>query len=420
LLGFLERCLPRVRSVRRGEPTPRSGYVPRSKRVLIIIQNVSFSYDTRIQKVAASLDRAGYRVLIISPRYAGDPPRGRIGQIESWHYPHPRISDGITGHLLEYSYSFLLIGAYSLAAFVLRRFKIAHFCSPPDVLFPLGAFYRALGCSVLVDVHDLSPELARVRYGIDEKSFMMRFLRLAELAMLHLASETIATTEGQRDVLARRSGVAKERITVVRNGIDPAPIPSGVTHDRGSDRVVGYLGTMNPQDGVEILLHAIHHIRHVMNRADVSFVLIGDGGSYESLVRLAADSNVNDVVTFTGRLLPQEALSTLGSCAVCVQPDPKNEFTDTCCMVKTLEYMSLGKPIVAFGLSETQKCCAHAAIYAEMNSFVDLAEKIVAVIDDPALGRRLGLEARERLEQQFTWQPSEQVLLHVYGLASVT
>ena len=174
--------------------------------------------------------------------------------------------------------------------------------------------------------------------------------------------------------VARRSGMAKERITVVRNGIDLAAIPSGVTHDRGNDRVVGYLGTMNPQDGIEILLHAIHHIRHVMNRADVCFVLIGDGGSHKSLVRLAADLNVDDVVTFTGRLLPQEALSTLGSCAVCVQPDPKNEFTDTCCMVKTLEYMSLGKPIVAFGLSETQKCCAHAAIYAEMNSFVDLAK----------------------------------------------
>jgi glycosyltransferase involved in cell wall biosynthesis len=157
-----------------------------------------------------------------------------------------------------------------------------------------------------------------------------------------------------------------------------------------------------------------------MNRDDVRFVLIGDGDSHESLVKLAADLDINDVTTFTGRLVPRVALRTLASCTVCVQPDPKNEFTDTCCMVKTLEYMSLGKPIVAFGLSETKKCCADAAVYAEANSFVDLAEKTVAVIDDPDMGRQLGLEARKRLEQRFTWQPSELEFLRVYRLTSIS
>jgi glycosyltransferase involved in cell wall biosynthesis len=418
LLRLLERALSLVRLRQRNERSTRSNYPPRSKRVLIIIQNVSFSYDTRIQKVARTLERAGYRVLIISPRYAGDPIRSRLGRVESWHYPSPTISSGIAGHLLEYFCSCLVIGVYSLAAFIAGRFSIVQIVSPPDVLFPLGAFYRALGCSVIVDVHDLSPELAKVRYEVDDNGLIVRLLRLAELAMARLATTTITTTDAQRELLAQRSGIAKERIFVIRNGIDLATVPNNVMHDTAG-RTVGYLGAMNPQDGIELLLHAIHHIHHVMRRDDVRFLLIGDGDSHAALVKLAADLSIDDVATFTGRLSPLEALNKLASCTVCVQPDPKNEFTDTCCMVKTLEYMSLGKPIVAFGLSETKKCCGHAAVYADANSFVDLAEKILSVIDDPARGRLLGLEARKRLEQWFTWQPSEVQLLNVYRLASI-
>ena len=387
--------------------------------MLIIIQNVSFSYDTRIQNVASTLERAGYDVLIISPRYACDPGRRRIGRVECWHYPFPSSLDSSYGHIFEYVYSFVAIGLYSLAAFAVRGCRIVHICSPPDILFPLGALYRALGRKVLVDVHDLSPELAKVRYGLDEKSLVVRFLRFAEHTMVHLANKTITTTEAQRDVLVDRSGVAREKISIVRNGIDLQAIPTDVRCRGGEHQTVGYLGTMNPQDGVDILLRAIHHIRHVMQRDDIRFSLIGDGGAHESLVRLAADLNINDVNTFVGRLTPREALRQLTSCAVCVQPDPKNEFTDTCCMVKTLEYMSLAKPIVAFGLSETQKCCGRTAVYAHGNSHIDLANKIVTLIDDPAMGKRLGLDARRRLKERFTWQKSEPELLNVYRSASV-
>lgn len=389
---------------------------------MIIVQNVSFSYDTRIQNVAATLERAGYAVIVISPRYSGDPFRHRIGGIERWHYPFPDILDGAGRHVFEYLYSFLAIGLYSIVGLVAHGARIVHICSPPDILFPLGALYRALGRRLLVDVHDLSPELAVVRYGLDRDSIVVRLLTFAELVMLRLANETITTTKAQRDVLSDRSGRDRERkrehIHVVPNGVDLEAIPIAGADRVAEIRTVGYLGTMNPQDGIDILLRAIHHVRHSMRRDDIRFLLIGDGAAFASLQRLATDLRIEKVATFAGRLRPSEALRRLMSCAVCVQPDPKNEFTDTCCMVKTLEYMSLAKPVVAFGLRETLRCCGQAAVYANENSHVDLAKKVVELIDDPAMGRKLGLEGRRRLEEALTWRSSERELLKVYKRAA--
>lgn len=406
-----------------GEPveaaTPRAdARIQPHRRVLIVIQNVSFSYDTRMQKVADSLAGNGYAVLVISPRYACDTPRRYNGRIESWHYPMPHIRDGVVGHLLEYSYSLMMITAFSLVALLRRGCNVVHLCSPPDILFPLAALFRGLGRRVIVDIHDLSPELAKVRYRLRETSLLLRAVRFAERAMLLAASEITTTTESQKTVLAERHGIPAERISVVRNGIDLATLRMPLVDTGAHEPTIGYLGTMNPQDGVEGLLHAIRHVRHVMKRKDIRFKIIGDGGAFQSLLHLAATLDLGDSITFTGRLMPREALSQLMTCDVCVQPDPKNEFTDTCCMVKMLEYMALGKAVVAFKLRETELCCGRTVVYAETNSTIDLACKLVTLVDDGEARRRLGTEARRRLEENFTWPLSESVLLGVYRRVS--
>lgn len=367
-----------------------------------------------MQKVAATLSGAGYDILAISPRYPADSMHRRVGRVESWHYPCPSLPDGIIWHLLEYTYSLVSIGLFSIAGLITRRFSIVHFCSPPDILFPLAALFRILGRSVIVDVHDLSPELARVRYELDEKTPLVRLIALVERLMLNCANSLITTTKAQQDVLIERTRIPKERFSIVRNGIDLAIVP-GAAARAGEHPTVGYVGTMNPQDGIDILLHAIHHIRYVKRREDIRFMLIGDGGSYEPLKKLAAELEIEEVTTFTGRLKPRDALSRLASCDVCVQPDPQNAFNDTCSMVKMLEYMALAKPIVAFELRETRECCGDAAVYAQGNSPVDFGEKIVALVDDPAKQRRLGDDARRRLEKSYTWERSERELLRVYG-----
>lgn len=398
----------------RGATTPApGGAAGRALRVLIVIENMSYTYDTRVQKIARTLERAGHRVMVICPRYPGDPLKSSREGITVTFYPVPRLPRGAIGHLLEYAYSFAAVGLLSCAAFVKTRFDAIHICNPPDIFFPVGGLYRLLGRRFVFDQHDLCPELSQVRYG--KHPWLYRAALVLERWTYRAADHVLVTSESGRQCAIRRGGVDAERLTLVYNGPDLSGLPKAEPGGAARDMVeVGYVGDMNPQDGIDYLLQAAEHIRWTHQRTDVRFVLVGDGSAYDVLRQTASRMALGDSVEFTGRLAPREAMQRLAACDLCVIPDPKNEFTDSCVMVKSLEYMALGKPIVAFELKETRTICGDAAVYARENDFRELAQRILQLADDPALRRRLGQFGRRKIETELAWTFCERALLRAY------
>jgi glycosyltransferase involved in cell wall biosynthesis len=381
--------------------------------VLIVIENMSYSYDTRVQKIARTLERAGHRVTVICPRYPGDPLTSSHGSIRVAFYPVPRLPGGAFGHLLEYAYSFAAVGLLSCAAFVKMRFDAIHICNPPDIFFPVGRLYRLLGKRFVFDQHDLCPELSQVRYG--ERRWLYQMALALERWTYRAADHVLVTSESGRQCAIGRGGVVAERLTLVYNGPDLSDMPEakgGVTPREIVE--VGYVGDMNPQDGIDYLLHAAACIRWTWQRTDVRFVLVGDGSAYAALRHMAEGLRLADSVEFTGRLAPREAMQRLSSCDLCVLPDPKNDFTDSCVMVKSLEYMALGKPIVAFELKETRSICGDAALYARENDFRELARQILRLADNPGLRGCLGAIGRQKIETELAWTFCERALLRAY------
>ena len=77
--------------------------------------------------------------------------------------------------------------------------------------------------------------------------------------------------------------------------------------------------------------------------------------------------------------------------------------------------MALGKPIVQFDLTEGRYSAQEASLYAKENDEIDLAEKIVALIDDPEQRRRMGEIGRQRVENELEWKYSAPILLDAYA-----
>ena len=86
-------------------------------------------------------------------------------------------------------------------------------------------------------------------------------------------------------------------------------------------------------------------------------------------------------------------------------------------MIKTLEYMALGKPIAAFDLVETRVSAGDAAVYATGDRPEDLADAIAVLLDDEDLRSRIAAGGRSRVEQGLTWRHSEPHLLAAYQRA---
>jgi glycosyltransferase involved in cell wall biosynthesis len=172
---------------------------------------------------------------------------------------------------------------------------------------------------------------------------------------------------------------------------------------------------MGEQEGIHYLLEAARHIVYGLGRRDVHFGLVGGGTALERMKALAVRLEVDDYVTFTGRVPDAQMLAVLNTADVCVNPDVANDMNDKSTMNKIMEYMALGKPIVQFDLTEGRCSAQAASLYARPNDPLDLGRKIVELLDDPARRERMGTFGRRRIETELEWRHEVPKLLAAYA-----
>jgi glycosyltransferase involved in cell wall biosynthesis len=231
------------------------------------------------------------------------------------------------------------------------------------------------------------------------------------------AKVTIATNESYKRIAIERGGMAPSNVFVVRSGpmlerLRILPPKQGLK--RGRRYLVGYVGVMGKQEGIEYLLDAARYIVRDLGREDVHFGLVGGGTSLPEMKQRAAQLGVPDYITFTGHVPDQDLLEMLNTADVCVNPDVANEMNDKSTMNKIMEYMALGKPIVQFDLTEGRFSAGAASLYAEKNDARDLARKIVQLLDDAELRRRMGEFGRHRVMYELAWKYEAPKLLAAY------
>jgi glycosyltransferase involved in cell wall biosynthesis len=171
---------------------------------------------------------------------------------------------------------------------------------------------------------------------------------------------------------------------------------------------------MGYTDGVDHLLRALHHLVYDLGRADVLGVLIGRGDAWNELQELTKSLGLERHVWFTGFISDTDMIRYLSTADLCVDPDPSNPFNDRSTMVKMMEYMALGRPVVAFDLPEHRRTADAAAVYARPNDDLEFARAIAELMDDPLRRERMGAFGRARVEQELAWVHSVPHLLAAY------
>ncbi|MGE5504554.1 MAG: glycosyltransferase family 4 protein [Actinomycetota bacterium] len=387
------------------------------KSVLMIVENLPVPRDRRVWQEACALRDAGWVVSVICPATAAF-PRGHVelDGIHVWRHPLPAEGEGVLGYGAEYLAA--LFWEFVLAWRVLfaRGFDVIHACNPPETIFLVGGFFKLLlGKRFVFDHHDLGPELFEAKFG--KRGAFHRLLLWLERMTFRTADVSIATNESFRQVAIERGGMDPDRVFVVRSGPDVRRLriePPDPLLKCGRRHLVAYVGVMNSQDGVEYVIRAMHHIVHVLGRDDVGCVLMGDGPRLEPLKRLAAKLGLSDHCRFTGWADDDVLMPLLNAADVCVSPDPVNDFNHRCTMNKILEYMALAKPVVLFDLVEGRRSAADAGLYAKDDDAVDMAAKIVALLDDDQLRARMGAIGRARMERELSWEYQVPRLLAAY------
>jgi glycosyltransferase involved in cell wall biosynthesis len=388
------------------------------KRILMLLENAPYTRDRRVRREAVALTEAGYRVTVIAPARRGEPASEVLEGVRVERFSAPRPGDSVLGYAREYGVAMSRIFARSLRVLARDGFDAVHAHNPPDTFFLIALLYKLFGKRFVYDHHDLAPELYYARFPGRGKRLVYRALVALERLSFRAADHVIATNESSAATARERGRVPSRRITVVRNGPSEAwlngAVPDPALRSRGVT-IIGYVGVIGVQDGLDYLLRALAHLLHDLGRRDFYAVLIGSGDALEDLRKLSAELGVDEHILFTGFVDDEkQLLRYLAATDICVVPDPSNDYNDRSTMVKLMEYMALGKPIVAFDLPEHRVSAQDAAEFAPPNDEREFARTIAELMDDPERRRTMGEAGRRRVSAELAWPYSVPKLLRAY------
>lgn len=376
-------------------------------KILIIVENLPVPFDRRVWQEATTLKNNGHLVSVICPVMKEYTRRYEvIDGIHIFRHPLPLEGKGALGYLAEYSTA--LFYQFLLAFHVLRHrgFDVIHACNPPDNIFLIGGFFKwFFGKRFIFDHHDINPELYIAKFG--RKDLFYRLMLLWEKLTFKTADISIATNESYKKIAIERGGMDPDKVFVVRSGPDltrTRPLPANLKWKSGKPYLVGYVGVMGAQEGLDLLLEGISYLVHEKKRRDIHFALVGGGTELDRLKSQSEQLNIDDFITFPGRVSDNTLMEILSTSDVCVNPDVVNDMNDKSTMNKIMEYMALAKPIVQFDMTEGRYSAGKASLYAAPNNPKSLMENLLKVIDEPKLGKQMGEFGRNRILTELQWE----------------
>lgn len=400
-------------------PAEFPGLPLKGKKVLIVVENLPLPFDRRVWQEARTLKAAGAVVSVICPKGKGyEKSYEEIEGVHIYRHSLPLDASGALGYIVEYAAALFWETVLALKIKFTRGFDVIQGCNPPDLICFVAAPFKLFGVRYIFDHHDINPELYEAKF--DKRGAFWKLMVLFEKLTFKIADVSMATNESYRKIAIERGRMKPEDVFVVRSGPDLSRltrVPPVTSWKNGRAHMVGYVGVMGDQEGIDLLIEAAHHIVFVRGRTDIQFCLVGGGPGLARFKAMATERGLADYMTFTDRAPDQDLFEVLSTMDLGVNPDRVNAMNDKSTMNKILEYMSFEKPIVQFDVTEGRFSAQDASLYAKANDPVDMAEKIIELVEDPDRRARMGAFGRKRVEEELNWDKQVEPLIRAYSKA---
>lgn len=392
----------------------------KTKKTLILVENLPVPHDQRVWREAIALDNAGYQVSIISRkgRSYDNLSYEKIKNISIYRFRAHEARSHLFSFFIEYTQALLMMFYLSIKVFLKEGFDVIQMCNPPDFLFLIALPYKLFGKKIIFDHHDPFPEMFLTKKNKTKSHVFYKILIFLEKMTFKISDIVISTNNSHKNIAINRGGILEKNIFVVRNGPNFEQIKAIEKKQilkKYNNLTLGYIGVIGETDGVDNLLKSIKILQTEFQRDDIKIIIIGNGTELKKMKKYSKELGLDTIVEFTGRLPYQDAMNRLIYTDICICPDPKTSYSNLCTLCKTMDYMALAKPIVSFDLLENKYTANNSAIYAQNNNEFDFARKINLLLDNESLRKKLGLLGIKRLEDnKLYWNDSVINLLEAY------
>jgi glycosyltransferase involved in cell wall biosynthesis len=400
-------------------------------RILMIVEN-AYPADSRVRKEATAL-KGSFDISVISLKRDYEEWHEIVDGVEVFRIPEivlptkhirnnfVRLISDMLNFSLQYFFFTSVSGVLFLLTHIRRRYKVIHTHNPPDTLFSVGLLGKLFLVKYIYDHHDLAPELYVSRYA-KKRGIVYKILLICEKLSCKLADAIIATNSSYKELEVNRHNIQPDKVYIVRNDpviseickSDHNKLDANRKNDNKKKNIL-YIGSINPQDGVDCLIDALKYLVHDLGEKEILCRIVGDGDALESVKVRAKESDLMDYVEFMGYVYDREKIREyLVQADVGVEPAPDNPLNRHSTFIKIMEYMAAAKPIVAIALTETKYSADGSALLIPPGDIYGFAHAIKKLLDDPILREQLGQEGFRRVTQELNFEKASQNLLEAY------
>jgi len=282
--------------------------------------------------------------------------------------------------------------------------------------FHLAQNKKEYGYKTLFEVNGLPSIELKYHYpGIDADLLMK--IKEQEITTLHLSDVIICPSNVTREYIASL-GLNRKLITVIPNGVSPSDFsPSPLPSREGRVPVLLYIGTLADWQGLDVIIRALPKI---LEQKQVQLRIVGRGRSRQrkTLLKQIHRLGLDGSVVLSPAVPHHEVPRLIEESDICIAPLGLNDrnVTQGACPIKVLEYMAASRPLIATNIPIVRElvCEDVDALLFSPNDSDDLANKVLMLLNDLGLSRRLSDSASERALTKFTWHESQKKLLKVY------
>ncbi len=374
-----------------------------------MVVHSAYPSDVRVAREVRVALREGYEVDVVAMREPGELRDENLDGVRVIRLPFShRRGAGVVLVVWEYV-GFTASAIFKVAVRMLRRrYDIVQIHNPPDFLILAAALPRMLGAKIILDIHDLSPDMFAMRFkGRRGAALADRVLRSIEQLASSFADMIITVHDPYARELMTR-GVPSTKMAVVMNSLDEQLLPAGPREPRADCFRIVYHGTITPPYGVELLVNAASEL--VSEIDGLRLELYGEGDSLDAIRSRAAELGIEDSLLLTGRYLPQaEVLEQVQSAHVGVIPNLSSRLNRFALSSKMLEYVALGIPVVSADLPTIREHFSDdEVLFFRAGDQQSLAEALRTIAREPEAAHVRASAALRRYNESYNWTANAQ------------
>ena len=390
-----------------------------TRKKICMLAYTAYEFDNRVRRYAETLAKRGDKVDVIA--LGGTHFRQPVEEIKGVTVYRVQSREYDERHKWTYAWR-LLKFLWTSSRFLTRlqaqnRYDLIHIHNMPDFLVFAAWYAKLNGVKLILDVHDLVPELFASKFEATRGSAYVGLLTKMEKASAGFVDHVIVSNDLWRQTLISRS-VSEEKCSVFLNHVDPAVFYRRARTRSDNKFIILFPGSFQWHQGLDIAIEAFAQIKSKVPNAELHLYGGGGGDQKVDLAQLAQRLGLNGSVKFCGGVSFDHIAQVIANADLGIVPKRADSFGNEAYSTKIMEFMSQGVPVVASRTKIDSFYFEEGMVhfFASGNSQA-MAEAMLDVIKNKDLRQTLVTSGYEYVERN-GWQRKKQDYLDLVDMLS--